>query len=628
MTKTKFDLIWKEGTFFEKGHWKLTPQNNNTGDALFGYIMTLGIILFLFCVIMLTIPFWAFLVGFSLKKNKSYYASIVSIIGLIYFWIDNKNQWITSYLFYGYENDSGFHEGILNVEYLNYLTNLNLFFALMSLIFLKEYFTYNKTKNLIITISYILISSTTFSQIKIDDKFVLGRYSFDSNRELLLTSNYNKDKNELGINVYDLKNGNLIKNFGNKIIHLENNEYWINHPLVFYSEDYTKIVAIDADGLTGKRSVVVYDANSYKKLNTIIIKDKDGKPPFGSVSDITQIKDGSFSILYGNNVFMVNILENKVKHFLRNSKQETNYVYQINNNSILIVNRIDSYNSKISVIYFNSDSEKTLLDKTFKNLGGYKAQLVGNKLYFSNNSKNIRVIDINNGDILKNLREEKTKEFDIKEDYLCLFSSKYTNAYFYSLDNLNNKIKDVKTPTNHNIRIKNAYIYGDKNIILNYHNGKIILLNLSKTVKKTFHLNKKTNSYTSKQVIEFCSSSNKSLMHYAFKNEFKISLKSKKITLKGRIVNDLLNNNNYLSTKLNDLNDAVFNIDMKTKQIKHHSKNMIEYIYEGYYSFETINDPYKTTQGRVRLYFNKKEEKYLYLVFGVKNRCSYKVMLN
>jgi hypothetical protein len=113
MSNTKYDAIWVPGSFFEKGHWKLTPK---TGDSGFGALIVLILVIFVACIIILISPLIISLIGFSLIKGKRYYASIFSFIALLYLFIDYQKQWITSFIIFGTKQEN-FTNGILGIKY-------------------------------------------------------------------------------------------------------------------------------------------------------------------------------------------------------------------------------------------------------------------------------------------------------------------------------------------------------------------------------------------------------------------------------------------------------------------------------------------------------------------------------
>lgn len=130
MAKTEYDIVWKKGGWFEDGHFTLVPKKSfgdKAGEALIGYVLMLAVLLFVFSLIALTSPLWITIIGFQMVREKRYYAGIISLFALGYFYLDIKKQWITSFLFFGYTDDKGeFVNGLLNPKYLEYFEMINL----------------------------------------------------------------------------------------------------------------------------------------------------------------------------------------------------------------------------------------------------------------------------------------------------------------------------------------------------------------------------------------------------------------------------------------------------------------------------------------------------------------------
>jgi hypothetical protein len=73
--------------------------------------------------------------------KKRYYASIASSLGLLYFFIDLKNKWVTGFLFTG-QNDGT--ESIFSEDYLKYIWYINIAGILIATYFLYKIFSLNK----------------------------------------------------------------------------------------------------------------------------------------------------------------------------------------------------------------------------------------------------------------------------------------------------------------------------------------------------------------------------------------------------------------------------------------------------------------------------------------------------
>ena len=88
------------------------------------------------------IPFWAIIFGYTqLHKSNRYIASIIALIGYCYLWIDIKQEWITGFLFFGYENRAGeFTKGYYESEDLVNLMIFNTVCVLFTGLFVRNYF--------------------------------------------------------------------------------------------------------------------------------------------------------------------------------------------------------------------------------------------------------------------------------------------------------------------------------------------------------------------------------------------------------------------------------------------------------------------------------------------------------
>ncbi|MGG7037132.1 MAG: hypothetical protein ACI7YS_18365 [Flavobacterium sp.] len=134
MSNTKYNLIWKEGSFFEKGHWRLVPDNSGGGIL---WLIGLFIIIFIICVVVLISPLLIALIGFSMTNRKRYYAGIASLIAILYLYVDYSKQWISGFIIFGQTNSDGkFSEGMLGLEYATYFYVLNGIALIISLYFI------------------------------------------------------------------------------------------------------------------------------------------------------------------------------------------------------------------------------------------------------------------------------------------------------------------------------------------------------------------------------------------------------------------------------------------------------------------------------------------------------------
>lgn len=138
MSNQKYDAIWVKGSFFEKGHWRLVPKADSGGGAI-GALIAIGIVVFIIFCLILTLPLWISLLGFSMVKSKRYYAGIGSVLALLYFFIDIYKNWISGYLLFGYYSSSGaFNEGLFGEKFAIYFYVINGVGTLIALMFLLE----------------------------------------------------------------------------------------------------------------------------------------------------------------------------------------------------------------------------------------------------------------------------------------------------------------------------------------------------------------------------------------------------------------------------------------------------------------------------------------------------------
>jgi len=65
-----------------------------------------------------------------MTREKRYLAGLFTILALLYFYIDLENEWVSSFLFYGWtEDDGSVSEGIFGISSIVYFKNLNLIAA-------------------------------------------------------------------------------------------------------------------------------------------------------------------------------------------------------------------------------------------------------------------------------------------------------------------------------------------------------------------------------------------------------------------------------------------------------------------------------------------------------------------
>lgn len=138
--------IWKKGNLFEKGHWKIFEiKTGNGGGALMVLILYLLFYVFVGSLILMLLPLLISLLGFQMVRQKRYIAGIFASIGLIYFFIDLNNEWISSLFFYGWTNDDGeLTNGLFGESAIFYFTTINYIGFGLGLWFIIDYFLVSK----------------------------------------------------------------------------------------------------------------------------------------------------------------------------------------------------------------------------------------------------------------------------------------------------------------------------------------------------------------------------------------------------------------------------------------------------------------------------------------------------
>jgi antitoxin component YwqK of YwqJK toxin-antitoxin module len=340
----------------------------------------------------------------------------------------------------------------------------------------------------------ILFTINLNSQIKISDDFILNNRNFNPNDGTILAPNSNIS-DDVGINIYDIKSGQLISNFGFGVYHLVEEGY--STPIfatVFYSNDFSKIIALDANGMSGKKRVDVYDSKTYKKLNSIRIHGKDGSPPYGDLNGVSNINNDVFTIKYGGSgdLYKIDIKDNTCTPFVRTSIDTSmdapsvdSYIFQFSDNEILVADGIQygSKGIKLNKINFNNQSEESFTTKLFSHKGfGCKIVKTNSKLYFASNSKSITVFD-NNGNILDECPENDVHVFDIKDDKLYAIPRPYSAVFLFDLNNLSELQITKSYYEQVKVRTDKAFIYGDRQMIIMDAHKMIRLLELPSNSK-------------------------------------------------------------------------------------------------------------------------------------------------
>ena len=175
---SEFKLIWKKGSFFEEGHWRVVPKDSGESQ-LFGFILYIILLVFILCILLLGLGFWAALLSFQMNKNKKFIAGIISFIGLVYFYVDMSNGWLSKIVFHGDIDSLGeFSDGIFGFNSYRYFLIANYlgFSFCLCLIVNNIIETNNLTKYkslkpfffvLITAINMFFAFDTKFNQIKV-----------------------------------------------------------------------------------------------------------------------------------------------------------------------------------------------------------------------------------------------------------------------------------------------------------------------------------------------------------------------------------------------------------------------------------------------------------------------------
>tara|TARA_R110000868_G_scaffold138428_1_gene352538 strand:+ start:4578 stop:5870 length:1293 start_codon:yes stop_codon:yes gene_type:complete len=210
MINQKYDAIWVKGSFFERGHWKFVPRADSGGGAL-GAILAVGVVIFIVFCLILTLPLWIALLGFSMVKSKRYYAGIGSVLALLYFFIDVYKNWISGYLLFGYNSSDGaFNEGLFGEKFTIYFYIINGVGTLLALIFIADSELFNETEYsvnkihtqsnikklmtlgfllIIIGLGFYTISTKIHNEINVDNKSTVEVDTLSNNVEEVYNEN-------------------------------------------------------------------------------------------------------------------------------------------------------------------------------------------------------------------------------------------------------------------------------------------------------------------------------------------------------------------------------------------------------------------------------------------------------
>ena len=171
--RKEYDLIWKKGSLFTKGHWKLVPKDADSFTALL-YVagVCLAIIAFLFVIV--TLPVWLLIIAFwMVRKPKRHLFGVAIVVGACYYFIDHSQRWLTGVLFYGWESNGESNSSIFPEEFGLWVYVANLVSLCIGLGFILDKLyqdnLYNTPKdkpiyaNLIYVLPFFLIAPIYFS---------------------------------------------------------------------------------------------------------------------------------------------------------------------------------------------------------------------------------------------------------------------------------------------------------------------------------------------------------------------------------------------------------------------------------------------------------------------------------
>lgn len=146
----KYEIIWKEGSFFEKGQWQIVKKDDSSGQLVAFFVI--GAIIFLvLCITAMTLALIAPLfVLWQMQRQLRYIGAIAGIIGFLYFLIDIENQWISSILFFGWTSESGeFNEGVLGIDSISIFWKINILGLVLCAQFIIQHLISEKKLNFI-----------------------------------------------------------------------------------------------------------------------------------------------------------------------------------------------------------------------------------------------------------------------------------------------------------------------------------------------------------------------------------------------------------------------------------------------------------------------------------------------
>jgi len=175
----------------------------------------------------------------------------------------------------------------------------------------------------LLIISQSIINNGLFSQIQLGTDFRLHELSINPFENKIISSSFNKENENIGVEIRNISSGEISNSFGFGIYHSTHED--IN--LVSYCNNYSQIVAVDADGMSGKRRIDVYDSKTLKKTNTINLISSSGMVPDGFSGQI-DFREHFVFIAYYNAIYRINILTSKVETIFVFTDKTKSYAYE------------------------------------------------------------------------------------------------------------------------------------------------------------------------------------------------------------------------------------------------------------------------------------------------------------
>ena len=120
----------------------------DSGEGVFvAYLIILCIAVVIGSIAIITSSLIAPLFSFwQMRAPKRHIGAIIGLIGFFYFLFDLHKEWISSFLFYGWNSDGEFTEGLLGEDKLVYFWSINFAGLGINIFLIVQYFL--KYKNL------------------------------------------------------------------------------------------------------------------------------------------------------------------------------------------------------------------------------------------------------------------------------------------------------------------------------------------------------------------------------------------------------------------------------------------------------------------------------------------------